>query len=81
MIRVTEQYQTLPSSIARPCPFCGSPAEITSWHGGAPTKVMIACVQANTEACEVGPQVTGETTEEGLEHWNRRATSSGEASR
>lgn len=56
----------------KPCPFCGAPAEHEPWHGGAPTKVMIGC-SARHDECEVGPQVTGETFEEGAGHWNRRA--------
>ena len=56
-----------------PCPFCGAAAEWEPWHGGAPTKVMVACSQQNTEACEVGPMVTGETYAAAVAAWNRRA--------
>lgn len=52
------------------CPFCGGEAEIEPWHGGAPTKHMIAC---SDSLCQVGPMVTGETLEEAIEHWNTRA--------
>lgn len=53
-----------------PCPFCGEAAQYQSWHGGAPTKVMISC---SSEDCPVSPSVTGETLAEGLTHWNTRA--------
>lgn len=67
----TNDWQIDPQAL--PCPFCGGPAETQLWHGGLPTKVFIACSQANDRLCEVGPQVTGETHAEGLAHWNRRA--------
>lgn len=54
------------------CPFCGDIPEMEPWHGGAPTKVMISCV--NDSGCSVLPQVTGETPDEAVEHWNRRSS-------
>lgn len=54
-----------------PCPFCGSPPYQEPWHGGAPTKAMIACSDRHGD-CEVGPSVTGETPDEAAAHWNRR---------
>lgn len=59
-----------------PCPFCGGRPEIQPWHGGAPTKVMIACSNAEYGdeygGCSTGPQVTGETPAEAAAAWNRR---------
>ncbi len=55
---------------ALPCPFCGSPAASEYWHGGAPTKLLIGCSGLE---CEVRPSVTGETRDEAIAHWNRRA--------
>lgn len=54
------------------CPFCGSRPEITPWHGGSATKMMISCEH---EDCPLQPSTTGETTLEALEKWNTRATS------
>lgn len=54
---------------ALPCPFCGGPANIQHWHGGRPTKRMIACA----DDCAVAPMVTGETKAEALNEWNTRA--------
>ena len=51
------------------CPFCGSPPEMEFWHGGKPTKRMIAC---SGDDCEVNPMVTGETEREAIKHWSRR---------
>ena len=56
----------------KPCPFCGSEAEIEFWHGGKPSKRMVSCAD-DTGTCEVAPQVTGETKREAIEKWNRRA--------
>lgn len=61
---------------ALPCPFCGSAVTIEPWHGGAPTKVMLCCIH-RSDQCEVGPMVTGETRDEALMRWNRRATDDG----
>lgn len=61
-----------------PCPFCGGKPESEPWHGGAPTKVMISCSNAEygdeDGGCSVGPQVTGETPEEAAAAWNRRSS-------
>ncbi len=60
---------------ALPCPFCGSPATIEYWHGGRPSKRMIACSgrpNHDNYACDVGPMVTGETRAEALRRWNTR---------
>jgi hypothetical protein len=57
----------------KPCPFCGSKAEMQPWHGGGPQKKLISC--SNTEGrnlCHVGPQVTGETTRQAAARWNYR---------
>jgi hypothetical protein len=42
---------------------------IQPWHGGAPTKVLIAC---NYDGCAVAPSVSGETRRSALARWNRR---------
>lgn len=59
-----------------PCPFCGQQPEMEPWHGGAPTKVMIACVGLHPEEgfidCGPAPCVTGETPEEAIAAWNTR---------
>lgn len=55
---------------AKPCPFCGAIPEIQPWHGGAPTKKMIAC---HNEDCDVAPSVTGESRPEALRRWNTRS--------
>lgn len=57
-----------------PCPFCGSAPEMEPWHGGAPTKQLVAC---RSETCHVGPGVTGETPEEAISRWNSREAPSG----
>lgn len=60
---------------ALPCPFCGSPATIEYWHGGRPSKRMIACSgrpNHDNYVCDVGPMVTGETRAEALRRWNAR---------
>ena len=51
------------------CPFCGGPAEMVPWHGGGPDKQLICC---ESETCEVGPSVTGETPKEAIALWNGR---------
>lgn len=51
------------------CPFCGSPAQIEFWHGGAPTKRMVSC---SGDDCEVRPMVTGETKRSAISKWERR---------
>jgi len=51
------------------CPFCGSPAQIESWHGGPPTKVLISC---SNEYCQVGPAVCGNTKHKAIAIWNHR---------
>lgn len=53
-----------------PCPWCASTPLSMPWHGGEPTKVMVAC---QTDDCPASPQVTGETYSEGIERWNKRA--------
>jgi len=55
-----------------PCPFCGSVPEMKPWHGGRPTKMMVSC--ENFE-CSVAPSAIGETPEEAVYVWNRRAPS------
>jgi hypothetical protein len=64
---------------AKPCPFCGAPAQIEYWHGGKPSKRLISCSgQADTLfrdrpiTCHVAPSVTGETRAEALRRWNDR---------
>ena len=52
------------------CPFCGAQPTMEPWHGGKPTKKMIAC--DNLE-CDVAPQVTGENASEAAAKWNKRA--------
>ncbi len=60
---------------ALPCPFCGSPAEIEYWHGGAPTKRLLSCSNPD---CWVDPSVTGETRQEAIDRWNARPTPAAE---
>ena len=55
---------------AKPCPWCGGQPTIQPWHGGKPTKKMVSC---RSEACDVNPQVTGETRKQALKRWNTRA--------
>lgn len=55
---------------AKACPFCGQKPTIQPWHGGAPTKRMIACPNLD---CDVSPNVTGETRQQAVERWNKRA--------
>lgn len=54
------------------CPFCGHRPTMQSWHGGAPSKVFVGCPAQYVGEC-VGPYTTGETPEEAIEIWNRRA--------
>jgi RNA polymerase subunit RPABC4/transcription elongation factor Spt4 len=56
---------------AKSCPWCGSQPTIQPWHGGRPTKKMIAC---ENEDCNVAPQVTGQTRREALAEWNTRTS-------
>lgn len=61
----------------KPCPFCGEYPTMQPWHGGLPTKKLITCTNASfydeDGGCSVGPSVTGETEEEAVASWNRRA--------
>lgn len=52
------------------CPFCGSPPDVIPWHGGPPTKKLVACTN---DDCEVQPQVSGPTLYAAISNWNRRA--------
>lgn len=61
--------KTLSTEEAKPCPWCGVQPTVQPWHGGRPTKKMVAC---NNEDCDVGPQVTGQTRKAALERWNTR---------
>lgn len=58
------------SNDALPCPFCGDAPMIVPWHGGGPRKRMIMC---RSDACSVGPQVTGATERQAIEKWNTRS--------
>jgi hypothetical protein len=76
--KLTKEPEIEPAAL--PCPFCGAPATIEYWHGGRPTKRMIACSNRAGllrsppgATCEVSPCVTGETRREALAHWNQRA--------
>lgn len=68
-IQANRDPKILPPVEARPCPWCGAQPTIQPWHGGRPTKKMIAC---ESEECNVSPQVTGQTRHEALERWNTR---------
>lgn len=50
-----------------PCPWCGSPPEATSWHGGGPNKTRVSC---SNDYCAVGPSVTAESKPAALRKWN-----------
>ncbi len=69
MIRTRQDPQTLGTDEAKPCPWCGMQPTIKPWHGGLPTKKMVAC---ENEDCDVAPQVTGPTRREALARWNTR---------
>ncbi len=57
----------------KPCPFCGSTdIDVQPWHGGAPTKHLVGCNRDNA-GCDVAPSVSGETREEAIATWNKRA--------
>jgi hypothetical protein len=58
-----------PDKALKPCPFCGSSAEIEPWHGGPPTKVLISC---GDEYCQVRPSVAADTRRQAVRIWNRR---------
>ena len=60
---------------ALPCPFCGFLPEIKRWHGGPRSKRLIGCAN---EGCVVSPHVTGDTEEQAIAFWNRRAPAGGE---
>lgn len=55
---------------AKACPFCGWVPNIQPWHGGAPTKMLIAC---DDSRCAVQPSVSGETKRTALARWNKRS--------
>lgn len=58
----------------KPCPFCGSKAEMEPWHGGGPKKQVVSCSNAEGHnRCHVQPMVTGETPRQAASRWNRRA--------
>ena len=58
----------------KPCPFCGSPAQIEPWHGESPTTVLISC---SNEYCKVGPMVCGESEKKAMGYWNKRKIKEG----
>jgi len=62
--------KVLDTEEAKPCPWCGAQPTIQPWHGGRPTKKMVAC---DNEDCYVSPRVSGETRRAALERWNTRA--------
>lgn len=68
---IQEDPKTLAAKEARPCPWCGAQPTSQPWHGGRPTKKMIAC---ENDGCAVSPQVTGQTRREALAAWNTRAS-------
>lgn len=59
---------------ALPCPFCGYQPTIQPWHGGSPTKHMVACADELYEAivCPTSPSCSGETRAEAIAKWNTR---------
>lgn len=56
-----------------PCPFCGGPATIQSWHGGGPKKRLVTCEDTDENRCFVIPSVTGGNRDVAIRRWNWRA--------
>jgi hypothetical protein len=52
------------------CPFCGGIPKVEPWHGGGPDKHLVHCT---TLRCHVGPGCSGETKDQAVNRWNRRA--------
>jgi hypothetical protein len=50
-----------------PCPFCGSDPPLASRIAG---RFVVAC---ESDDCDVGPQVAGDSPEDAWARWNRRA--------
>lgn len=69
MLATDREPKVLSAEEAKSCPWCATQPTIQPWHGGRPTKKMIAC---ENEDCAVAPQVTGETRRAALANWNTR---------
>lgn len=52
----------------KPCPFCGSPANLWQWNYGT----AIECSKYNPNTHQV--QIKQETREKAIEAWNRRVS-------
>lgn len=64
-----DEPKEVPEALARRCPFCGAKPTIQFWHGGKPTKRLVAC---SNDMCVVQPSVTGQTPTAAIRAWNTR---------
>lgn len=66
-----EQVESESAGRMKPCPFCGSPAQVKALRWSESRKMLIYC-----ESCDIAPGVSGMTTEDTLKKWNTRADES-----